>query len=177
MPAAMIRHEEARALALECPPACSEELVVIDRATIERPWGRVFFYNTRAFVETGDLMHTLAGNAPIFVERETGRVSTAGTACPLDVYLERFETTGDPHQQLGRVISVDAAEPGASPLGAAKQLHEELGLPLLAAKRGLDAVAHGTRFEIRTPDPEAAAKLCRSLHSLGYVARQLPEPA
>lgn len=173
----MIRHDEARALALDCLPKCSAEIVVIDRLTIERPWGWVFFYNTRAFVETGELVHALVGNAPIFVERETGRVSTAGTACPLDVYLERFEATGDPHQQLGRVLNVDAVEPGAAPLAAAQQLHRELGLPLLAAKRGLEAVAQGACFEIRTPDPQAAANLCRSLSRFGYVARQLPEPA
>ena len=177
MSSAMIRHEEARSLALRCFASYADEFAVIDRATIERPWGWVFFCNTRACVESGDPMDGVVGHGPIFVERETGRVFETGSAHSTEVYLQRFETTGDPHQQLGRVISVDAAKPGAAPLAAASRLHKDLGLPLLAAKRGLDGVLQGKGFEVRTSDPEVAAELCGLLGELGYVARQLPEPA
>jgi hypothetical protein len=66
------------------------ELDLIHRATIERSFGWIFFYDSKRHIETGSIRDAIAGNAPIVVTREDGRVHETGTAHPLDHYLEKF---------------------------------------------------------------------------------------
>ena len=68
-----------------------DRLVVVEEETIEKEYGWIFFYTSRRFLETGDLNHMLAGNAPIVVDRQTGKVTWLGTAEPLENYLRRYE--------------------------------------------------------------------------------------
>jgi hypothetical protein len=65
-------------------------LVLLDESTMERDFGWVFFYNSKDYLETGEIRHTLAGNAPIVVTRADGAVHVTGTALPLERYLEKF---------------------------------------------------------------------------------------
>ena len=65
---------------IQDPSVCRHDAVVLDRYTIEKPWGWVFFYNSREFAETGDTMTQLVGNAPYIVNRHTGEVLITGTA-------------------------------------------------------------------------------------------------
>ena len=74
-----------------------DELIVYSDETIERSWGWVFFHGSRQWRDTGDSDYALAGNAPVFVERDSGRVSYAGTANPVQYYIDNFERTGSPH--------------------------------------------------------------------------------
>jgi hypothetical protein len=74
-----------------------EELVILDDLTIEKPWGWVFFCNSRQFAETGNFMDSLLGNAPYIVDRHTGDLLVTGTAYEIEYYIERYEKTGDPH--------------------------------------------------------------------------------
>jgi hypothetical protein len=74
-----------------------EELVILDDLTIEKPWGWVFFYNSRRFAESRDFMDSLLGNAPYIVNRHTGELFVTGTAYEIEYYIERYEKTGDPH--------------------------------------------------------------------------------
>ena len=67
------------------------ELVVLGHETIERPSLWVFFYTSRLYLETGDLSHALAGNAPYIVNRLTGEITGTGTAYPVDYYVSRYE--------------------------------------------------------------------------------------
>ena len=87
--------EEARALALTYMSNRAVEagcdFVLLDSKTIERSFGWVFFYDSRAHAETGDFRYALAGNAPIVVTCADGAVHETGTALPLEKYLERFE--------------------------------------------------------------------------------------
>jgi len=65
--------------------------VVVDDATIEEPWGWVFFYQSRRFLETGDNSSRLAGNAPIIVNARTGVATVTGTAYPVEHYIAEYE--------------------------------------------------------------------------------------
>ncbi len=47
----------------------------------------VFFYNTRAFAETGELGESLVGNGPLLVDKQTGAIREVGTAHPVEHYL------------------------------------------------------------------------------------------
>jgi len=48
----------------------------------------VFFYESAAFLQSGETNDRLAGNSPLVVFRDTGEVRTTGTVYPLDFYLE-----------------------------------------------------------------------------------------
>jgi hypothetical protein len=64
--------------------------------SIPRPYGWVFFYNSREYVETGNPRMRYAGNAPIIVDRIDGELRVTGTALPLDDYLREYEATLPP---------------------------------------------------------------------------------
>ncbi|MDX2086317.1 MAG: YrhB domain-containing protein [Kofleriaceae bacterium] len=88
---AMLTHDEARFIAESHLRATStHDVVIVDRHTIERRWGWVFFYNTRQFVETGDRDHGLIGNAPLFVDRVDGHLWISGTGFPIEHYLRVY---------------------------------------------------------------------------------------
>jgi Immunity protein 35 len=69
------------------------QLVILPESTIERPFGWVFFYNSRRFVETGELSSQFAGNAPLIVNRYTGAVVNTGTAYPPEHYISAYEAS------------------------------------------------------------------------------------
>jgi len=67
------------------------DCVVLADETIEMPWGWVFFYQSKAYVESGDDVEMLAGNAPIIVNRYTGELVHTGTAYDIEHYLQEYE--------------------------------------------------------------------------------------
>ncbi len=68
-----------------------DAFVILEEETIEKPWGWVFLYQSRRFLETRDPSHMLAGNAPILVNRETGVAVETGTAMPVEEYIREYE--------------------------------------------------------------------------------------
>jgi hypothetical protein len=76
-------------LAEKAPP--DEPWVVIDEQTreIESAW--IFFYNSKRFVETGNIIYHLAGNGPVFVNKKTGDVQFYGALPPLKAIIEDYE--------------------------------------------------------------------------------------
>lgn len=93
-----ISYEEAKLLVLE---RAREVLVekkrprlepgIIEERTIEMPWGWIFFWNTRLYLETGDLEHALIGMPPLCVDRRQGSVSPVANVEPLTREIKRFE--------------------------------------------------------------------------------------
>jgi len=71
--------------------------VVMPEHTIEHAFGWVFFYNSRKFLETGDLQFALGGNAPLLVNRESGEVVPLGTARPTEHYIAEYEKRETPN--------------------------------------------------------------------------------
>ena len=90
----MLDQQKARALA-ECwiNLICEVECEIVDEATIERPYGWVFFYQSRSFLETGDFSDQLAGNGPVLVDRINWNLKTFGTSKDIEEYLTEFEKT------------------------------------------------------------------------------------
>ena len=74
------------------------ELVILDDQTIEGEFGWVFFYQSRVYLESGDVSYALAGNAPILVSRQDGSLHVTGTSQPIEAYIENFERSGSPHR-------------------------------------------------------------------------------
>jgi hypothetical protein len=67
------------------------ELAIIDNETIEKEYGWVFFYQTEAYLKTGDIGDRLVGNAPYIVNKYTGEVIETGTAYPVEDYIAEYE--------------------------------------------------------------------------------------
>jgi hypothetical protein len=61
----------AKLLAMSSP---ENPFVVVDKHTIEKPFGWVFFYNSKKFLETGLFRDGLVGNGPIIINRDTGSI-------------------------------------------------------------------------------------------------------
>jgi hypothetical protein len=71
-------------------------LAVLASHTLEKSFGWVFFYQSRAYIESNDPSERLAGNAPLIVNRFTGAVVETGTAEPIETYVARYESSLDP---------------------------------------------------------------------------------
>jgi len=50
------------------------EIKIISDATIKKPYGNIYHFNSKIFFETRDFMDGLAGNTPFLVEKKQGRV-------------------------------------------------------------------------------------------------------
>lgn len=74
-----------------------DEYIILEKETIEKDWGWVFFYTSKKWHETNDFRYAVAGNAPYIVLREYGNTLVTGTAHAIEYYIECFEETGDPN--------------------------------------------------------------------------------
>ena len=70
----------------------SVELAIIDDETIEKEYGWVFFYQTKEYLKTGNIIDALAGNAPYIVNKYTGELIETGTANPVEEYIAEYES-------------------------------------------------------------------------------------
>ena len=92
----MVSYEEAKAVALKQANKIlnltneRDEVILCESHTVERPEGWVFYYDSRGFLETGDVNSMLMGNAPIFVDRQNGEANVINGALPVDQALERL---------------------------------------------------------------------------------------
>jgi hypothetical protein len=75
---------------------------------LAKPYGWVFFYNSREFIETRNRRTAWAGNGPFLIERVNFNLKVFGTALPLERYLAEYEKTVPPV-----VMSWEPEEPAA----------------------------------------------------------------
>lgn len=145
------------------------DLIVYDEA-LEYEFGWVFFYNSRKFVETGNILLSLVGNAPILLEGTTGRMLFLGTAEPLETYIDAYRRTGDPHARPSRFVRIEGWREGANTVAAIRAVHHYSGARLPDAKHGIESAMDGSVFEVDVGTVESAAKLVRELEACGFVA-------
>ena len=65
--------------------------VVFEKHTIEKPYGWVFFYNSKEFVETGEFRYRLAGNGPVIVNKYSGSMDFFGASRAPSRFIEEYE--------------------------------------------------------------------------------------
>ena len=68
--------------------------------TIDRPYGWVFFYQSKEYLKHGRFEDQSLGNAPIIVDRVNGELNVAGTAKPIEEYLKEYEAALPPARLL-----------------------------------------------------------------------------
>jgi hypothetical protein len=89
----ILSREAAEALVLEHVSGPEGRCDIAITETMERPFGWVFCYNSKRYLETGDDRHCLLGNHPILVDRYRCTLHTTGLG-KLEDYIERYEKTG-----------------------------------------------------------------------------------
>jgi hypothetical protein len=86
--------EQAAALATAWVDiVCVGEARIVGPSTVAKPYGWIFFYQSKEFLDNGVESARLTGNAPIIVNRNTKELRVTGTARPLADYLEQYERT------------------------------------------------------------------------------------
>jgi hypothetical protein len=65
--------------------------VVIDEYTIEKPFGWIFFFNSKKFVKTEMLEYGLVGNGPVVVNKLSGTVEFLGCYKPPEEIIKDYE--------------------------------------------------------------------------------------
>jgi hypothetical protein len=90
----MLTLDQAKALALASLPdmsAAGLDLVIIDERTIAKPYGFIFFYNSRQYLETRSFESSIAWNGPVVV-RHDGTVDPLPSAAPSTHMIAEFES-------------------------------------------------------------------------------------
>jgi len=78
-----------------------EEMVLYEHAVLERPFGWIFFYNSRAFIESGRPEDAVIGNGPVVVDRRDGSVHVTGSTASFERFLDdyvRSRSPGEPNE-------------------------------------------------------------------------------
>ncbi|MBI3220547.1 MAG: hypothetical protein HYZ44_13620 [Bacteroidetes bacterium] len=65
-------------------------LQIIQSETIEEDFGWVFFYNSKEYLEKGNLSYALAGNCPLIFDRQTGLIHVTGTSDSVEFYINQY---------------------------------------------------------------------------------------
>lgn len=76
----------AEFLETEVRPGVGQEVVLTEVREFPTCW--VAGYNTKAYVETGSVIHALAGGGPIIVNRRSGEVRMGTSALPAEDQLD-----------------------------------------------------------------------------------------
>jgi len=66
---------------------------IYEAKTIEKPYGWIFFYNSRKFIETQDMLSRLAGNGPIVVNKFTEKIIPLAANKPVEDSIAEYEGT------------------------------------------------------------------------------------
>lgn len=86
--------EEAQQLALQYLDLLGpndEEIAFHEDLCKETPYGWILVYNSKRFIETGDIMYAFGGNGPLVVIADTKEVVAVPTAGDIDEGIREVE--------------------------------------------------------------------------------------
>jgi hypothetical protein len=66
-------------------------LAINDSKTIEKPYGWIFFYNSKKFIESGDNRYRLAGNGPLVVDKVTHVITGLASNSSIQDAISEYE--------------------------------------------------------------------------------------
>lgn len=165
--------EEARKIVEQEVMASKANCVIVENATQEYSCCFVFFYQSKKFIETGDVQASLVGNGPIFVSRESGRVFETGSAFPVEHYVEVFEACGDPNAELTEKVKITGWKEGANKVQTTKLIKSKSGVGLAQAKAVIDSVLRGEAPVFSAGTVKDAEETAVMLNDLGFISKQL----
>ena len=90
----MLNKEEARKIALTAIADSAKksglDYVIIEKLIVEKDFAWVFPFNTREYVETGNIKKIALGISPVVINRQSGAV-VAVPHMPIANFLEQYE--------------------------------------------------------------------------------------
>lgn len=69
----------------------TDPFIVAEESTIEKPFGWVFFYNSKKFLDTRISQYRLAGNGPVIVNKTSGTVEFHESDKPPEDLINEYE--------------------------------------------------------------------------------------
>jgi hypothetical protein len=81
-------------------------LAIIDARTVHKPYGWIFFFNRKEFLETGNYKKSLIGNGPIVCFKLTGRIIRLGSSFDPEKKIAEFESRLKKLRRQALVIAV-----------------------------------------------------------------------
>lgn len=165
--------DQAREIFENSVLALNSDCVIVEGATREYSRCFVFFYQSKKFIETGDVRAMLGGNGPVFVNREDGRVFETGSAFPVCHYVKAFETCGDPLGQLTEKVKIYSLNPGANRARAIQSVKEKSEMGLSQAKAVIDNVQANGESYFTALTVEYAEQAVVALKESGFDSVQL----
>lgn len=81
----------------------NDSLIIVDDLTIEKPYAWIFTYTSKLWYETNDNKNAIAGNAPIIVDKQTGKQTSYSTAYNIDSIIDKYEE----EQKLWNLVLFD----------------------------------------------------------------------
>lgn len=70
-----------------------EKFELLENDIITKPYGWIFFYQSKKYLQSGNFSDMLVGNAPILIDRFSGNIEILGTAYTAEQYLKVYEET------------------------------------------------------------------------------------
>ncbi|MFZ4930618.1 hypothetical protein [Chryseobacterium sp. Mn2064] len=67
------------------------ETMIIPNATLNKPYGNIYFFNSKKHILKGDPTAALVGSGPFIVEKEMGRVVNFGSLGTLEDKIKAYE--------------------------------------------------------------------------------------
>lgn len=71
--------------------SAEDNLVILKDKVVEKEYGWIFIFNSKRFIETGNILYSLGGNGPIVVEKESGKFHELGSAKDFEDTIKEFE--------------------------------------------------------------------------------------
>lgn len=102
------------------PHTSDDELIIVEDKIIETPYAWIFPYTSKRWLESGDINHAIGGNAPIFVNKQNGHVSTFPTGLSIERMIDAFE---EQNRSWSLKISIDTYSDTAKLLAVKKSLN------------------------------------------------------
>ena len=167
----MLNREQAEKSVLDYIDADKNDFVIIEEATLERDFGWVIFYDSRLHNETGMFRHAIAGNAPLIVERDTGRILETGTAYSIERYLIAYRLTGDPNSELTPSVEIVYYEFPRVTSAAIKTIGKIKGIGLDEAKAQIEFLNTGDSLMLPCDTEENARILAKEIGTLGFKCK------
>ncbi len=69
----------------------NKELVLYLDNIIKKPYGNIYRFESKKYIDTGIFGYRLLGNSPFLVEKQTGRIVNFGTSNVLERYIDAYE--------------------------------------------------------------------------------------
>ncbi len=91
----MINYEQALKMALaklsELSNSSGKEIILINDQTLTTEYGWIFFYNSKAYLETGNWKKSILGHAPFIINKDNSEITFLGTAHSVEHYIKEYE--------------------------------------------------------------------------------------